>query len=295
MHRPVLLKEIIEYLEPKNGSIILDATAGCGGHARTILEEIMPNGLLVGIDRDDESLSFARKKFVECRISTYKLIKENFQNFDLVLNKLNVKKVNGILFDLGLSSFQLDNPDRGFSISKNGPLDMRMERSCRLTALEVIQKYPEHKLCEIIKTFGEERYAKRIARYIVAARRTRPIESTSQLAAVVQKAVGYRYRRLRIHPATRTFQAIRIEVNRELEALTEALKKLPYFLARGARVCVISFHSLEDRITKSFFKEYAHSRIFRLINKKPIVPQRDEIYENPRCRSAKMRVAEFTG
>ena len=295
MHKPVLSKEVIENLNPKNGDIILDATVGCGGHAELIMKQLSPHGLLIGIDRDDEALVEARTKLRSFNSISCKIVKENFRNLDSVLRKLGIEKVNGVLFDVGISSLQLDTAYRGFSVHKDGPLDMRMDKTDRLTARDVVNKYPKDRLYEVIKAFSDERYARKIASFIVDKRTKKPFETTAELVATIKRAVGYKYRRLRIHPATRTFQAIRIEVNQELSALSEALEKLVTFLASKARICVISFHSLEDRIVKNLFKRYSQDGIFRLINKKPIMAGREEVLENPRSRSAKMRVAEFLG
>ncbi len=293
MHTPVLTKEVIRYLNLKKGGTYLDATLGCGGHAALILEEILPDGLLIGIDCDEEALTSARNKLSEFKKSSYKIVKSNFKDIDFILANIGIKKVDGALFDLGVSLLQFKNANRGFSINLNGALDMRMDLSQSLSAFDVVNKYSEKELYKIIREFGEERYAGRIARFICERRRTSRIRTTSELANVITRAVGRRYRKLKIHPATRTFQAIRITVNKELDALSEALRKLPFILSKGARVCVISFHSLEDRIVKGYFKRYAKEDKFLLVNKKPIVPSFEEKGENPRSRSAKMRVAEF--
>ena len=295
MHKPVLAKEVLEYLRPQRGEIIMDATLGGTGHAGLIIEKISPGGMLIGIDKDEDAIRAAKGKLEDIDASSYILEKADFRDFDSVLRRHNIEKINGALFDLGVSSFQLDDAEKGFSFNNDGPLDMRMNKGDRLTAQYVVNKYPEHKLFEIIKTFGEERYARRIARSIVGIRKKEPFRTTTELADAVKRAVGYKYGRSRIHPATRTFQAIRIEVNSELDALKEALEKLPQFLKAGARVCVISFHSLEDRIVKNFFRDRSKEGLFRIVTKKPVTGSYEEVFDNPRARSAKLRAAEFTG
>jgi len=292
-HTPVLTDEVIKYLRPRRGDTILDATVGCGSHASKIIERVEPNGLLLGIDIDDEAIHNCKKKLQSFKSTCYRIIKSDFRNIDLVLKRENIRKVDGALFDLGVSMLELGIADRGFAIRLDGPLDMRMDRQRRLNAHWVINKYAQNKLESILKEYGEERYARKIARFITEKRSRNMINTTFELADIVKKAVGYRSGRSKIHPATRTFQAIRIEVNDELNALREALRKLPDILNEGARICVISFHSLEDRIVKAVFREYAKKNIFELINKKPITPSFSEINKNPRARSAKLRVAEF--
>jgi len=295
LHKSVFLKEAIERLAPVPGDTILDATVGAGGHARGILEKITPGGMLLGIDQDREALRVAEHELKNFPAASYKLFQGNFRNIDTIIHSAGINKINGALFDLGVSSFHFDDPARGFSINNDGPLDMRMDPVSQVTAFRVVNRYSSERLIQILTTYGEERYAKRITSYIVHSRAKAPIETTHQLAAIIKKAVGFKYRRLRIHPATRTFQAIRIEVNDELDAIKEALNKLPDILEHGARICVISFHSLEDRIVKHYFREAKQKGIFVLINKKPFIPGEAEIGDNPRSRSAKMRVAEFIG
>lgn len=293
MHKPVLTEKVIRYLNLKKGGTYLDATVGCGGHAALILEKISPGGFLIGIDSDEEALTYARSKLSKFKKSSYKIIKSNFRNIDFILEDIGIKKIDGALFDLGVSLLQFKNANRGFSINLNGALDMRMDLSQGLNAFDIVNKYPEKELYRIIREFGEERYAGRITRFICEKRKTSRIRTTSELANVITRAVGHRYSKSKIHPATRTFQAIRITVNKELDALSEALEKLPFILNKDARVCVISFHSLEDRIVKNYFKRYAKENKFLLVNKKPIIASLEEVRENPRSRSAKMRVAEF--
>lgn len=297
MHTPVLLQEVIEHLNLKQGDVILDATLGCGGHAQAVLEKIVPGGSLIGVDQDEEALHHAESRLSIVGASSYRVpvvrfVKGNFSDVDNILAKFEVGSVNGMVMDLGVSSVQLDNATRGFSIAHDGPLDMRMDRSAQLTAYDVVNRYPEERLAEIIKEYGEERHARSIAARIVAQRKVNRIASTAALAGLVASTVGRHYRGLRIHPATRTFQAIRIEVNQELEKLAATLKKIPDLLIQGGRVCIISFHSLEDRIVKYQFRTFAKNGVMKIITKKPIVASRAECMSNPRSRSAKLRVAE---
>ncbi|MDD5438584.1 MAG: 16S rRNA (cytosine(1402)-N(4))-methyltransferase RsmH [Candidatus Omnitrophica bacterium] len=294
-HTPVLLDEVIEYLKPRRGNIILDATVGCGGHAEALLRNIVPGGSLIGVDQDEEALHYADELLKRSYASSYVVVKGNFSDIDRILGGRGIRAVNGMLFDLGVSSLQLDNAGRGFSIMKNGPLDMRMDRSRALTAYDVVNRYSEDALMAMIRDLGEERHARRIASFIVRQRKTGPITTTDELADLIRKAVGVWYRSQKIHPATRTFQAVRIEVNNELDMLRRTLEKIPLFLQRGGRACVISFHSLEDRIVKHAFRGLAATGAFTVITRKPITPGRAECITNPRSRSAKLRVIEAAG
>ncbi len=293
LHIPVMLKEALDYLKLKPGQVIVDATAGTGGHSLKILEKISPEGKLIAIDRDEDSLKIADKNLKAYK-SSYQLVHGNFMDIDSILHSRGVDKVDGILFDLGISSFQLDDAERGFSFQKNGPLDMRMDRTSYISAYDLINNLHEDEISELLWTFGQERWHRRIARLIVRQREISPITTTSQLSDVVLKALPYSYRRSyhRIHPATRTFQAIRIAVNRELETLEKALDKAVNLLNEGARICVISFHSLEDRIVKFKFREEAARGALEIITPKPLSPDDSESQVNPSSRSAKMRVAE---
>ena len=286
-----MLKEVTGSLNLKPGYIFLDATLGGGGHAKEVLKKIMPGGTLLGIDADPITL-----KVAEINLKSYgsavRLINDNFRNLDRILTKENINSLDGAMFDLGVSSYQFDDGARGFSIKNDGPLDMRMDPRINLTAYDIINEYTERELEDLIKNFGEERFFKRIAKYITAERSIKPISTTGQFACVIHKAVGSKYRKSKIDPATRTFQAIRIAVNDELGALEEALKKVLGWLKVGSRIGVISFHSLEDRIVKNLFKGYAGLGIINIITKKPITPSHEEIISNPRSRSAKLRVAE---
>jgi len=287
MHIPVLLKESLEILLGLGGKIFLDCTVGLGGHAKAILQQ-NPEAYLIGIDLDDRALEEAEKNLsaFEGRFSLYKA---NFRDMDRVLAEEGIERVDGILMDLGISMLQLKGK-RGFSFQEESPLDMRMYLHQPLTAWKVVNEYPERDLMRIFREYGEERYSAKIAKAIVRARKKKPIETTTELARIVSSAVPPRARYGRIHPATRVFQAIRIEVNRELENLKEALEKTPSLLNKKGRLVVISFHSLEDRIVKNFFKD--HPSEFLILTKKPITPSQEEVRMNPSARSAKLRAGE---
>ncbi len=291
MHQSVLLNKAVGYLNLSKGSFVVDATIGGGGHSEEILKKILPGGRLIGIDADRGALSIASDR-LKSFSGSFTLVNDNFRNIDRILKKENIKNVDAVLLDIGISSYQLDDASRGFSIRSDAALDMRMDRNSPLTAYDVVNKYKEEKLSEIIEKFGEERFHKRIARFIKDARQHKRIETTGELADIVKRAVGYKYRNLKIHPATRTFQAIRIFVNDELGALEDALKSAIFWLNTGGRIAVISFHSLEDRIVKNMFKGYSKLGVLKIITKKPLIPEREEVIGNPRSRSAKLRVAE---
>lgn len=286
-----MLEEAISSLELKRGAVVIDGTVGEGGHSMQILSRISPGGRLIGIDSDALSLKIADNRLKDFT-GSFTLLNDNFRNIDRILSKENVKEVDSILLDLGISSYQIEDPARGFSIKNDSQLDMRMDRRGSLTAYHIINRYSEEDLSELIKKYGEERFHNRIARYIVRSRHTKPIETTHELAKLIRMAVGHRRGGHRIDPATRTFQAVRIEVNDELGALEQGLKSSIFWLKGGGRIVVISFHSLEDRIVKNIFKGYAQLGILKIITKKPLTPSADEIFNNPRARSAKMRVAE---
>jgi len=289
IHRPVLLKESVDLLTGNGGRIYVDCTLGLGGHAKEILSR-RKDIFLVGLDRDEEALELARENLKEYE-GRFVLYKANFADLDLVLKEEGIARVDGFLFDLGVSMYQLKS-ERGFSFQIEAPLDMRMDKSQSLTAYRVVNEYSEKKLAEIISKYGEERFAKRIAKAIVKRRKEKPIRTTLELAEIISSAVPPSYRYGRIHPATKTFQAIRIEVNKELENLKVALEKTPQHLNLKGRLVVISFHSLEDRIVKRFLKEMEKEGIFRILTKKPITPSEEELKQNPASRSAKLRSAE---
>lgn len=286
-----MLKEAISSLNLKPGYVVLDATVGGGGHASEILKSILPGGRLIGLDADKSALDTAEEK-LRAFNGSFKLINDNFRNLDRALSKEGIKALNAALFDVGISSYQLEGEDRGFSIKEDSRLDMRMDPRLTVTAYDIVNGYREKELSEIIKKFGEERFSNRIAGFIIGARSKKPIETTHELAGIINRAAGSRYKKSGIDPATRTFQAIRIAVNDELNALEEGLKKAVNWLDIGARVVVISFHSLEDRIVKNLFKGYAALGVLKIITKKPVRPSGAEIGLNARSRSAKLRVAE---
>lgn len=289
IHKPVLLKEAVSLLTENWGRIYVDCTLGLGGHAKEILrqrEEIF----LIGIDKDEDAIQIAKENLREFE-GRFTIYKADFKDFDLVLQEEGIERVDGFLFDLGTSMLQLKS-ERGFSFQIDAPLDMRMDKEQTLTAYKVVNEYPERELVRIIKEYGEEKFANKIARAIVQRRKKKPIETTGELVEIILSVVPEYYKHGRIHPATRTFQAIRIEVNKELESLREALYKTPDHLNPKGRLVVISFHSLEDRIVKHFMKEKEQEGVLKIITKKPITPSEEEIKENPASRSAKLRAAE---
>jgi 16S rRNA (cytosine1402-N4)-methyltransferase len=306
-HTPVLLAEVTQYLSPQPGSIIVDCTLGGAGHAKRFAELIAPTGVLVGIDQDDAALEAAAVTLPLGQQSIV-LIKGNFGDLDTLLAEAHIAYVDGFLFDLGVSSPQLDVPERGFSYREDAPLDMRMDPEHQaLTAADVVAEYSEADLARIIREYGEERWASRIAAVIVERRAHRTIATTAELVGVVRAAIPAAARRQGGHPAKRTFQALRIEVNGELEALRRALEAAVRWLVPGGRIAVISYHSLEDRIVKNALAEGARGcvcppdlpvctcgrePVLRILTRRPVVPGRQEVEANPRSRSAKLRVAE---
>ncbi|MFH1752986.1 MAG: 16S rRNA (cytosine(1402)-N(4))-methyltransferase RsmH [Candidatus Omnitrophota bacterium] len=288
MHQAVLVQELLEYLRPFPGGKYLDCTVGGGGHAKEILKRITPGGKLIGIDRDQEALKTAAENLKGSE-GDVKLLYGNFADIEQLLGKECIGGFDGVVYDFGLSSFQLEEGQRGFSIKQDGPLDMRMDRSQEIDAGYLVNKLKVHEIADILREFGEERFSGRIAGAIV---RERPIETTRRLVEVVWNAVPTASRYGRIHPATRTFQALRIAVNGELGAIESALNIIPGYLKKGGRVCTISFHSLEDRIAKNRFKDFKRRDILKIITKKPVRPQPEEVAHNARSRSAKLRVAE---
>ncbi len=290
-HIPVMLDEALKYLNLGQGKTIVDATVGTGGHSLKILERIGPQGRLIGIDRDQETLGIAKNRLSEYSASC-QFVYSSYSDIDKIMNDLNIQKVDGMLFDLGISSIQLDDPDRGFTFQNEGPLDMRMDRNSYISAYDLVNNLDEKELSELIWNFGQERFHNRIARFLVRERQKHPISTTTQLSNLVLRAVSCGRGYQRIHPATRTFQAMRIAVNSELELLESTISKAVDFLNKGARICIISFHSLEDRIVKLSFRELASKGIIKLITPKPLVPSSIEMRNNPSSRSAKFRVAE---
>ena len=285
--------EVLFWLRPKEWDIFLDCTVGYCGHAERILEASAPDGIVIGIDRDLRAIEEGRKRLERFGVRAV-LIKGHFMELKRLLAERGISSVQGALFDLGVSSPQIDDPSRGFSFQAGGPLDMRMDQSAGVTAAEIVNRTNEVDLANMIYEFGEERYSRRIARAIVRARANQPFETTNELASIVEAAVPAHYCRGRIHCATRTFQALRIAVNQELEHLEPALRDAADVLAPGGRLCVISFHSLEDRIVKHTFRALSAEADgeMEVLTKRPQVPTDEEIYRNPRSRSAKLRVIQ---
>jgi len=289
-HVPVMTAEVLRYLQPERGGLFVDCTVGLGGHSRAILAGGATR--LIGLDRDADALTHARTA-LEPWAAKVDLVHSDYRDIDAVLHSRHAAEVDGALADLGVSSMQFDEPGRGFSFQRDEPLDMRMDRSAGDTAADLIARADERELADAIYTFGEERFSRRIARAIVDVRDEQPIDTTAKLAAIVRRAIpvrGYQ----RIDPATRTFQALRIWVNRELEGLDTFLGRIARHLRVGARLVVISFHSLEDRIVKHTFRalEKSADAAIKVLTKKPLVPGDAEIAANPRARSAKLRAAE---
>jgi len=305
-HKPVMVGEVVASLRCRPGTIYVDGTVGGGGHAAAILENTAPDGLLVGIDADGDAIREAGKRLA--RFGNRKiLVKGNFADMEPILAHMNIGNVDGILLDLGVSSHQLDTADRGFSFALDAPLDMRMDRSRGVSAYDLIHTLSADEMERIIREFGEEKMAGRIARAIVENRNASPLRTTSDLAGVVVRALPRRREFARIHPATKTFQAFRIAVNDELTGLQRAVTSGIDRLKEGGRFSVISFHSLEDRIVKNLFREgekgclcppdlpvctCGRKPTLKLLTRKPVVPGEEEIRENPRARSAKLRTAE---
>lgn len=289
-HVSVLLHESIDGLNLHPGDVVFEGTVGLGGHSSELCKLVGENGVLVGTDADAESLSLAEKNIADIQCKKF-FACDNFRNIDSVLEKFGIKNVNAILLDIGLSSRQLDTVPRGFSFQRDEPLLMTFRSSGEgLTAREIVNEWAEESIADIIYGYGEERFARRIARAIVEDRETHAIETSAQLAEIIKKSVPFPARFGKTHPATKTFQALRIAVNDELGALREGLRKGFERLAPGGRMAVISFHSLEDRIVKEFFREKARDEQGTLLTKKPIVPSDEEIISNPRSRSAKLRI-----
>jgi len=301
VHVPVLLDEVIAGLQPQRGGCFVDCTVGLGGHAAAILEKISPSGRLLGIDADPEAIKFSQDKLGDYG-EAVTLINDNFINLEAICKRYHFHPVDGILFDLGVSSLQLDTAERGFSFHLDAPLNMRFDAGQGLTASDIVNSFSEQELAKLIEKYGEERHSRRIARYIV---QNRPIATTVELAHLVEQAS--RGKRARIHPATRTFMALRIAANSELQNLELALKQTINLLQPGGRLTVISYHSLEDRIVKQFMRDAAssclcppgtlmcrcgHKPTLKLISRKVIKPTSLETESNPRSRSSKLRIAE---
>ncbi len=303
-HTSVLLDESIEGLNIKADGIYVDATLGGGGHTREMLKRVT-TGKVIGIDQDDYAIERATEELKDYK--NFTAVRNNFSNINEILDNLSIEKIDGILFDLGVSSFQLDIPERGFSYNNDMPLDMRMDKNQTTTARHIINGYEEHELSRILWEYGEEKWAARIAKFIVQERENEFIETTGQLVSIIKKAIPKQVRQEGSHPAKRTFQAIRIEVNRELEILENTIKGAVDRLNAGGRICIITFHSLEDRIVKNTYVDLNkdcicppefpkctcdHRRKLKIITRKPIVPTEDEVTENHRAHSAKLRIGE---
>ena len=302
MHKSVLLEECIENLNLKDNSTIVDCTLGYAGHSSEILKRI-PNGFLYAFDQDEDAITSSRERLNKIG-SNYEIIKSNFVNLESELNKRSITKVNGILFDLGVSSPQLDEADRGFSFHQDAVLDMRMDKSNTVSAKEIVNEYDYNQLTRIFREYGEEKYASSIAKGIINARSIKTIETTLELVEIIKNSVPVKYRRDH-HPARKVFQAIRIEVNDELNVFTKAIRQALELIDVGGRVCVITFHSLEDRICKNIFNEV--SKVDKTLSKLPVVPleyqpkykvinnispSEKELIDNNRARSARLRVIE---
>lgn len=307
-HRPVLLAESLQSLNLSPGSVVLDCTFGRGGHSRAFIDAVGPDGTVVALDIDDSASDMAAQFMREYSREQFRFVALSYRDLDVALHMAGVRGVDAVFFDLGVSSPQFDEAERGFSYRLTGPLDMRMNRAQKLTAREVVNTYPEDRLAEIISQYGEEKWAKRIASFIVKARESTPIERTEELVSLIRGAIPKAVREAETqHPARRTFQALRIEVNDELGSLRVALDKSLKVLLRGGRLACISFHSLEDRIVKQFMVAEARDCScppgipqcvcnqvprLRIVNRKPIAATPSEVLQNPRSRSARLRVAQ---
>ncbi len=305
-HLPVMVDEVLKMINPVNGGCYVDCTLGGAGHSYHLLFASSPCGKLIGIDQDMDAIRAAKARLEEFGDRAV-LVQGNFTDLPAILGELGISHVDGILYDLGVSSYQLDNSERGFSYQKDAPLDMRMDRSKGITAGDLVNKLPEEQLANLIYKYGEERFARRIAAFIVRQREKSAIMTTGQLVDIIKQAMPARFRREGPHPAKRTFQALRIEVNKELDVLVEALESMLNCLKPGGKVCVITYHSLEDRIVKDFFRDKAaHCKCPKefpicICNKNPLIkllkpggitPSDLEIESNPRARSARLRIAE---
>lgn len=305
-HEPVMVSEVLSFLQPQSGQTFIDCTVGGGGHALEIVKRILPDGRLIGLDRDEEAIK-AAAEYLSPYSENVILEKGSFGDLQEIAGQLGIETVDGALFDLGVSSHQLESPERGFSFRYDAELDMRMDRSQAVTARELVSSLSERRLAELIRTYGEDRWAKRIAKFIVDRRARKPIRTTFELVQVILAAVPEGARTEHIHPATRTFQALRIVVNREMESLQQGLDAAIGLLSTNGRICVLSYHSLEDRIVKDTFARHAGrcqcppglpvcacgaKKNIRILTKRPLLPAESEVRANPRARSAKLRAAE---
>ncbi len=305
-HVSVLLDETITGLNIKPDGIYVDGTLGGGGHAYEVLKRLSPKGRLIGIDQDGEALKAAGERLKEFE-NQVTLVRDNYCEIERVLKDLNIETVDGIVLDIGVSSYQLDNLERGFSYKSDAPLDMRMDTRQGLTAADVVNTYSENELFKIIKEYGEDKFAKNIAKHIVLARKDKPLETTEELSNVIKRTIPMKVQAKGGHPAKKTFQAIRIEVNRELTVLKESIDKMIEHLNPDGRICIITFHSLEDRIVKMKFRENENPCTCppdfpvcvcgkeskgRVVTRKPIIPSEEEIKVNKRAKSSKLRIFE---
>jgi len=288
VHIPVLAREVLDWLRPHSPGVYIDATLGLGGHSSLILEESAPSGRVIGFEWDAQAAGLALDRLAEFG-ERFQLVPASYADLPARCDLLGVRRVDGIVVDLGVSSLQLDTPGRGFSFMVDAPLDMRMDTRRKVTAEHLVNSLNKEELADIFYVYGEERQARRVARFIVEARKKRRLSTTRQLADIVSRAIPAKYHPRKIHVATRVFQALRIAVNRELDNLVKLLNDAPMLLAPGARVCIISFHSLEDRIVKRALNS---SSGYRVLTGKPVEPSLHEIEKNSRSRSAKLRVAE---
>ena len=305
-HKSVLLYETVDSLNIQPDGIYVDGTLGGGGHAYEVLKRLGPKGRLIGIDQDADAIQAASGRLKEYG-EKVTIVRSNYRNIKEVLSSLGIEKVDGIYLDLGVSSYQLDTAERGFTYRENAPLDMRMDQRQKMTARDIVNEYSESELYRVIRDYGEDKFAKNIAKHIVKARQEKRIETTDELVEIIKAAIPARVRAEGGHPAKRTFQAIRIELNHELEVLDESIDTMVDLLNPGGRLSIITFHSLEDRIVKNALAAFAKGCTcppdfpvcvcgkkpqVKLVNKKPIVSGAAELEENPRARSAKLRVAE---
>ncbi len=303
-HKSVLLEETVSSLHIKPDGIYVDGTLGGGGHALEICRQLSERGRLIGIDQDDAAIAAAAQRLKEHE-SKVTIIRSNYCNMKQCLNEIGIEKVDGIILDLGVSSYQLDTVDRGFTYREDAPLDMRMDRRQAYTAKDIVNEYSEMELYRIIRDYGEDRFAKNIAKHIVKARAEKPIETTNELTEVIKNAIPAKVRKTGGHPAKRTFQAIRIELNKELEVLENTLDEMIDLLNEGGHLSIITFHSLEDRIVKNNFRKNENPCICppefpmcvcgkkskgKVVTRKPILPSEKELEENSRSKSAKLRV-----
>lgn len=308
-HIPVLLKETVEGLKIKPSGVYVDCTLGGGGHAYEVASQMAPDGLFIGIDQDEDAVEASSKR-LESLPPEIKIVKSNFSNLDMILQELEVAEADGFLADLGVSSFQLDNLERGFSYQHDAPLDMRMDKSSGLMAWDIVNRYEEEEIARIIWEYGQEKWANRIASFIAEQRQRLPIDTTGELVEIIKAAIPARARRTGPHPAKRTFQALRIAVNDEMGVLAQVLHTMVKYLAPEGRICIISFHSLEDRIVKDCFRSYSGvctcppgfpqcvcetTPVLTVVNRKPIEASEEEKEINPRARSAKLRIVERLG